>query len=202
MQRKAVSLASLGFTGSRKQIGWIIVGTAMVVALIAAVLIYQQPTQVMNRLGQAAKKQDIAYLVKQIDYPVLKQNLENNLTFIIVNVNKTQRHQYPAQAVHMAAINGASHLATPAGVSALLHHTLPELLGPKMRIVETRYRYLSWNRFQVQLYGVNGGHVDITLYRQGWWNWLIGDVAMVPPGMPGNGYPEPVQDPKKLKLIP
>jgi len=196
MQHKTNLLAPLGFTGSKKQMGWIIVGTAMVFASIAALLVYQQPTQVMNRVGQAVRKQDIAYLVKQIDYPILKKNLVNNLTFIIMNVNKAQRHQYPAQAVHMAAINGATHLATPAGVSSILQHTLPELLGPKMQIVETRYKYLSWNRFQVQLYGVNGGHIDVTLYRQGWWNWLIGDVAMVPPGMPGDGYPKPVHDVK------
>ncbi|MHB1666054.1 DUF2939 domain-containing protein [Thiomonas sp.] len=178
---------------TRARIGWLSGAALVTGAVCIGMIYYLAPTREAERLGMAVSHQNIPYLATQMDYPALRVNLRANLYRIIAQNNAAHHLNLPPAAMVSAAENGSRQMATPAGVSALLRQTLPQL-GQHIPIAGYTYRFLAPDRFLVALKGPSGGQVRVVLYRQGWLTWKVGDVEMLPPGMPVSAYPAPATE--------
>lgn len=157
---------------------------------VAGLTFYVQPKLTAEDMGKMALAHNYKGITQNIDYPALKVNMANNLLRIIQQNNRAHHMHLNMKLMEAAANNGAAHMATPAGVIALLEHTLPAL-GQHVAITRYTGKFLSLNRYVITATGATGGHLGAVFYRQGFTTWKLGDIQMFPPHMPLDAYPAP-----------
>ncbi len=179
------------FRLSNKKKGLALVSGLALVLVCSGLTFYVQPKLAAESMGKMALAHNYAAITQNIDYPALKVNMANNLLRIIRQNNRAHHLHLNMKLMQAAANNGAAHMATPSGVTALLAHTLPAL-GQHVNIVRYTGKFLGPHRYAILATGATGGHLGVIFYRQGLLTWKLGDIQMFPPHMPLNAYPAPV----------
>ncbi len=156
--------------------------------MLCAGLLYAiaSPYVVVNRLQQAVTNNDPDTLVEYIDFPLVRQNLKDQLNAAMVQNMMTAESENPLAAFGLM-FGGAlveqmvDTLLTPAGLIQLMQRAEPDPQAPADPVAAddttVDMAYQSWNRFDVVITSPPNT-VTVVLQRSGLWDWRVTEIRL------------------------
>lgn len=161
--------------------------------LLVFVYFAMNPFITVIELSKGVQEKDSERLSELIDYPILRQNIKEQLYVKIINLvsAKIQKDQSIEAAIATSLANQISDgltdvFITPSGLAAVLEGKSPSnLLTENLSVFQrnnlftkAKFKYESLNQFSIQAPSANGQIFKITLERNGLF-WKIVNITIL-----------------------